>query len=405
MELLKPAALITNLTGLAVTHTCGAAETLAAFEERFCLSPALQAVYTAAGLAGFLRGADPDTLYDLAEPMGTRTVILRAGLGPEGVWLLLGPYVEDSWNERAARGLLAGLGAAPDTLPVYKSYFCSLPIARRDTIIRAGFLLGEQLGHKPGRFEELRLAARADCPPPAFSEVYANAAEVNRRYRLEDRFIDAIRQGRTTSAFQAMREMNREVSGIRFISGRMSDQLASGAILRTLIRIGAKQAQLSPVWIDSASQEYAQRMRHASSEREIIELSMRMIELVCAEVRAVRQAGWSPAVRRAADYIEVNLSRQMTTGEIAAAAQADRRRLTAEFRRQTGRTIKQYLTEKRCDAAAGLLQTSAASVQQVAAWVGYADNNYFSKVFRARYGVTPTGFRESRGRAAEAGRE
>ena len=39
--------------------------------------------------------------------------------------------------------------------------------------------------------------------------------------------------------------------------------------MRTLIRIAAKRGGLSPVLVDSISQEYAQKMRYAVSKKEL----------------------------------------------------------------------------------------------------------------------------------------
>lgn len=393
------AVLITGLTGLAVTRLDGP-EALAAFEARFCLSPALQRIYTAAGLAGFLQTADRDTLYDLADPLATHAILLFAPGDGAGCCVLLGPYVEDGWDEAAARALLTRQGVGGEALFSYKSYYCSLPIGRRDSLLDAGFLLGEQLGHKPGRLQAVQPAAGAGAPP-VFSEVYANAGEINRRYAQEDLFLAAVSRGQATLAYRALQGIGQASAGIRFRSERMPDQLASAAILRTLVRVGAKRSGLSPVRIDSLSQEYAQRMQHAATWRQLYELNAGLIDEMCREVRRMRRNGWSAAVRRAADYIEVNLAGPLRIGEIAAAAQADRRRLTAAFARETGLTLKQYIAQKRCEAAAGLLRTSEVSIQQVAAWVGYADNNYFCKVFKAEFGVTPGAWRAGQGPGPE----
>lgn len=57
-------------------------------------------------------------------------------------------------------------------------------------------------------------------------------------------------------------------------------------------------------------------------------------------------------------------------------------------------TVKQYMAKKRCEVAAELLLDSKLSVQQVGAYVGYADNNYFSKVFKANMGASPQDYRK-----------
>jgi len=65
------------------------------------------------------------------------------------------------------------------------------------------------------------------------------------------------------------------------------------------------------------------------------------------------------------------------------------------FRAQYGTTINSALTEIRLCRAAELLTASPESIQQIAADCGFPDQNYFSKVFRTRYGIPPSAYRRA----------
>ena len=231
----------------------------------------------------------------------------------------------------------------------------------------------------------------------AYPSDYESSAIVNRRYALEERLLQAVGRGDREAALAALSGMQEVLSDLRFVSDDPRDQLAGAATLRTVARIGARQAGLSPVLIDSISQEYAQRMQHTASRKDLDSLITGVVERFCAEARALRQSSCSPCVRRAMDYMGANLSRQMTAAEIARAAGADRHRLSRAFERETGMTMKRYLAKRRCEIAAELLRGSGASVQDIAAYVGYPDNNYFSKVFKASYGMSPQDYRKAHG--------
>ena len=118
-----------------------------------------------------------------------------------------------------------------------------------------------------------------------------------------------------------------------------------------------------------------------------------MIGRLCDEVWEGHQSGWSPTVRRAVEYMEIHLSRPVTTEEIALAAGEKKRNFVSRFFQETGMTIKEYLAKKRCNIAAQLLANSESSVQEIAAYVGYLDNNYFSKVFKSNVGMSPQSYR------------
>ncbi|MBQ6989418.1 MAG: helix-turn-helix transcriptional regulator, partial [Clostridia bacterium] len=63
------------------------------------------------------------------------------------------------------------------------------------------------------------------------------------------------------------------------------------------------------------------------------------------------------------------------------------------FHRETGKTITEYVTELRMNHAAALLQKTTLQIQTVAQHCGISDVNYFSKLFKKQYLVTPRQYR------------
>lgn len=383
--------LIPALTGVALTLYDGESDALSRFEEQNCFSPQLQKIYTAKGLENFLRQGVRERLYDLEEPMGTRLAAFKA----KETWVLLGPYVETGWNERAARLLLMRLGASEAVLPMYKAYRCKLPIVRSEFALKTAFLLTENLDSQAVTVETLRMEPEEKQGALIFSGLYANGEEVNLRYQLEDRFVEAISRGDARQAHRVNSAFGKARSDIRFMSDSMQDKLVGAAIMRTLIRMGAKLGGLSPVLIDSVSQEYAQQMKETGSAQEVDELTAQMCGRICDEIRKRKRRGWSPSVQRAVDYMELNVSKPMTTEEIARAAGEKKRSLVNRFLQETGMTMKEYLAKTRCAIAAQLLAGSDATIQEIGAYVGYLDNNYFSKVFKTHWGMSPQSYRNS----------
>lgn len=64
------------------------------------------------------------------------------------------------------------------------------------------------------------------------------------------------------------------------------------------------------------------------------------------------------------------------------------------FRTSYNQTFLEYLTAYRIERAAQLLRTTEIPVCEIAPRVGYADANYFSKVFKRHMGKTPTIYRQ-----------
>ena len=64
------------------------------------------------------------------------------------------------------------------------------------------------------------------------------------------------------------------------------------------------------------------------------------------------------------------------------------------FKQETGRSYVQYLTDVRMEHAVELLRTTDDKTYMVAEKVGYDEPNYFSYVFKRRFGVSPSQFRK-----------
>ena len=63
------------------------------------------------------------------------------------------------------------------------------------------------------------------------------------------------------------------------------------------------------------------------------------------------------------------------------------------FRKETGKTYVTYLTDVRLGKAVELLNETNDKTYVIARKVGYQEQNYFSYVFKKKYGVSPTKFR------------
>lgn len=63
------------------------------------------------------------------------------------------------------------------------------------------------------------------------------------------------------------------------------------------------------------------------------------------------------------------------------------------FKRETGQAYIAYLTELRLNKAVELLNKTDDKTYVIAAKVGYQEQNYFSYVFKKRFGISPTRFR------------
>ncbi|WP_181782834.1 helix-turn-helix transcriptional regulator, partial [Pseudonocardia pini] len=104
-----------------------------------------------------------------------------------------------------------------------------------------------------------------------------------------------------------------------------------------------------------------------------------------------------PLVARVFAVIEDRFADTLSLRDVAAAVGLTPGHLTTVVGRTTGRTVQQWITERRMREARRLLAETTLTVADVAGRVGYRDPGYFLRRFRTAHGVTPTAWRLSGG--------
>lgn len=92
---------------------------------------------------------------------------------------------------------------------------------------------------------------------------------------------------------------------------------------------------------------------------------------------------------KAKEYIETHLSEDIRIQDICASANVSRTQLYESFSRDTGTGISAYIRKRRLTRARELLQNTGISVSETADIVGFADYNYFSRVYKKEFGISP----------------
>jgi AraC-like DNA-binding protein len=100
-------------------------------------------------------------------------------------------------------------------------------------------------------------------------------------------------------------------------------------------------------------------------------------------------ARFHPAVRAARAHLEAYLQQNLTLGNLAKTVGASPSHLSALFAAQCGVSPMQYLQRLRLDRACWLLANPYLRIHEVAEACGYEDVNYFTRLFRRRFRISP----------------
>jgi AraC family transcriptional regulator len=117
-----------------------------------------------------------------------------------------------------------------------------------------------------------------------------------------------------------------------------------------------------------------------------------------SKLNMVPRRGGLPEARlkRVLEYIDANVSKNITLSELACVANMSLYYFAVLFRQSTGLSPHQYVLNQRVERAKELLCDSKLSVLDVSMSVGFEHQNNFARAFRRVIGVSPTQFRRDR---------
>ena len=180
--------------------------------------------------------------------------------------------------------------------------------------------------------------------------------------------------------------------GLQFENGRMDDPLKSRAKL-TRTPVNSRGGRLSQL----AAQLYREFcVSDAVSQIMIEGLVLQMMAETFRQSNALAPVApaWLEQVR---DFLGENFSRPPSLRDLATAAGVHPVHLGREFRRFYGRTITQYVGQRRLDFVCHEMSQSRASLIDIALAAGFFDQSHFSRTFKAQMGMTPNQYRATLG--------
>ena len=155
----------------------------------------------------------------------------------------------------------------------------------------------------------------------------------------------------------------------------------------------AAQAELTRIELDKA------RQRTFAQERKRTPLPVNLSRLLPSVRPSASAAGHESRaeqlIHRMLDFIRQNLSRPITLRDCADELRLNPVYLCTLFARVVGVPFKAYLIRLRIEKAKELLSDPVQRVSEVAFAVGYADEDYFRRAFKAATGLSPAAWRDS----------
>ena len=398
MDLALFDSLTRNLLHMNVCHSEGDAAVWREFEEKYCYNPLLQPAFMAETLSRRAEEMQENTMYGLQDELGICVLLFRFA----GQSYLVGPFVRREFDVDRVQRMLIKRHVPASFVDSIRMYHAGFPMIGSTSVRKALMAFIRSFSGTADEYDYCRLqdTAAEVTLPQLLREESLDYSSLYHRYDLENTFLRLVEQGDTENVMTALHNMSLQGMGrARYVSAIYQDPQIGNAMLRALARKAAERGGASLVEIHEITQRGVQKMVSARSNAELGASNVRMIyELTDAVRRSRETLGMlTPPVRRVVEYIRLNYSQELSLGTLAEIAGLSESYLTRTFKKEVGQTVFQYAAQLRCRKAADMLRSTELAIAQISSYVGYEDNNYFVKVFKKQYGVTPSEYRAGKG--------
>jgi AraC family transcriptional regulator, transcriptional activator of pobA len=152
-----------------------------------------------------------------------------------------------------------------------------------------------------------------------------------------------------------------------------------------------------PVWasvIDSIEAELAGRQEgYRQASLALLTLLLIDIARLAGDVTGHLRRSGEPLLADVFTMIDCHLGEPLSLRDVARELGMTPGHLTTVVRRRTGRTVQEWIIERRMAEARSLLSDTELSVGEISRRVGMSDPGYFSRLFRRTHGTSPRQWR------------
>ncbi len=248
-------------------------------------------------------------------------------------------------------------------------------------------LTGQQLG--------LVALTAPSGSPEAFEAGDAGSRDRDKVYLSERAMLRMVRDG-DINYYGAFQGSVRLSSGVP-VQGQdpLRQMKTSIVVFTTLVSRAAMEGGLSPEVAYALGDSYIQSAEDCRDSGELSALAHAMYHDFIYRVHYLRSnPGYSRAVQKCCDYIELSLNQRIRTADLAALVGYTEYYLTEKFKKETGQSLSSYIRYAKVERARVLLESSDLCIRDISEQLAFNTVNYFIQCFRDTTGYTPAQYRK-----------
>lgn len=349
----------------------------------------------------YIVGAKPHTIYKLIDLFGCTFLFMRLDDDENDKLFSVGPFFSQSLSRQEILEKSEQLSLNAQQANELVGFYSTVPFIRDYSTL---FVLIESFAELvfggSNKYSFSEITSENTEPVSALKEKKTDAQqdeqykflELERRYSYENALIDAVSHGNSERA-ELMLSSVTNLSLERRLSDPLRNLKNYCIIMNTLLRKAAENSGVHPLYIDRVSSDFANKIELVPEVEAIGDIMREMFKTYCRLVRKHTFTDISPTVRKAILYIDSDLARELSLSTIAEYLNLSPAYLSAIFKKEMGKTITDFINERRVSRAKTLLKTTSLQIQTIAQHCGFFDVHYFSRVFKKIAGKTPKSYR------------
>ena len=349
----------------------------------------------------YLKQCETSTITNIITPFHTHHYVLCISK-EDDEHLVVGPFVENPITDDLVYPIINNLDLNLDYASKLKLYYQSVPTIDASTVYEILFTINEYItkNQNPPHLNtvDLSILPKQDSSYDLFVKDLNRTSmykKLEERYAGEDRLLSYIEKGDIVLAQKEFAKISISHSEIIRTKDSLRNTKNLLLVANTLFRRSAYIGGVPPIYLDELSEKWAIKIEQTVSLKDLDNLHLQMINSYCLLTKEHSLSKYSPIVKQALMFINLNISSNLTVKRVAQEVSLSPDYLTRLFKKELGVNIITYINRKRIHTSLELLKNTNLSIEEIGDLIGLSNTSYFYTIFKREIGVSPKQYRNS----------
>lgn len=230
---------------------------------------------------------------------------------------------------------------------------------------------------------------------PINIHVDSSPSNITRIKNREETFLNFVRTGQVSQACNFFMDHYTTKSYANLSSKNTLRSLKNNSIaLCTLLTRTAISGGVDADYSRKMSDEFIIHVENCNSLEDIISIMVSMIESFTEIVRKNQSTTEDPMIHDCIQYIHKHYTTKITINLVAKELNFSPNYLSTIFNQKMGISFANYINKVRIENSKYYLRYTDTSLVEIASFIGYKDQSYFTKIFKKFEGITPKAYRD-----------